>query len=554
MIPADGLRTGSFRLNLDFLDLLAQGSSAGRAQRLFETFFPEGIALFEDSRSLVPRRDEALKALPPRVQTLFRNPSGQYDESRAAAALEGIRKDGFAWERLPSLLPIDASRVGTLLPALLPQFESAYRRTGTATSWEPVLEAAREIDQGFRSLLARRSQLRADLVAARAFLDAYRDASAVSVTASKGELPELYHEFLQWQAASDLLRREHEVLATLEARPKSHPPNDASTFPAGSVPVLVEPGLRDPLPDPANRRARVEAALERLAEARRQVKDWRSGAPEAAAESVPAIPLSRFDLSALDRLADAGGFGREYVHVAPKLSDAVRRAFAEAHVVECLQASRVVIRVGDPGALRELADRASAFDAAFQGLEAARSEYEAPCDGLAGMLPPLRELRDLADLDQSRQDEAVERFFERLRTPLGAALNEFTAMLTPARWAYADVVNRVETTDARPALGFVQGEAPTDTVPAPLRLNTAQLSAFALAFFLLCHRAREHPLRLGILDDPFENMDELTVTTVARGLGRYLRLRSRLGDGPDSWQLLLFLHGEQNVNRVRREV
>ncbi|MGE4183051.1 MAG: hypothetical protein AB7J34_24795, partial [Limisphaerales bacterium] len=172
-----------------------------------------------------------------------------------------------------------------------------------------------------------------------------------------------------------------------------------------------------------------------------------------------------------------------------------------------------------------------------------------PEGGLRGILGQFQTLRQIAGQQQEEQTRAARAFGDRLQTPLGAALNEFMAMLTPARWAYDDIVSRFDEHDDSPSLDFVQ-----DGQPAPLRLNTAQLSAFALAFFLLCNRAREHPLRLGILDDPFENMDELTVTTVARGLGRFLRLRDRLGDGPDSWQLLLFLHGEQNVERVRREI
>ncbi len=49
-------------------------------------------------------------------------------------------------------------------------------------------------------------------------------------------------------------------------------------------------------------------------------------------------------------------------------------------------------------------------------------------------------------------------------------------------------------------------------------------------------------------------MDELTVTTIARGLGRLLRLWAE-SEPPDSgWRLLLLLHGEDDVDRIRTEV
>jgi hypothetical protein len=45
-----------------------------------------------------------------------------------------------------------------------------------------------------------------------------------------------------------------------------------------------------------------------------------------------------------------------------------------------------------------------------------------------------------------------------------------------------------------------------------------------------------------------QNMDELTVTTVARGLAKVVRLL------PEEWQLILFFHGEDDLERFRREV
>jgi len=58
-----------------------------------------------------------------------------------------------------------------------------------------------------------------------------------------------------------------------------------------------------------------------------------------------------------------------------------------------------------------------------------------------------------------------------------------------------------------------------------------------------------------VLDDPLQNMDELTVTTIARGLARILRLWKRHIDQDSSpWRIVLLLHGEDDVERIRGEV
>jgi hypothetical protein len=86
-----------------------------------------------------------------------------------------------------------------------------------------------------------------------------------------------------------------------------------------------------------------------------------------------------------------------------------------------------------------------------------------------------------------------------------------------------------------------------------LRLNTAELNTFALTLFLLCARRIDNPLRSIVLDDPLQNMDELTVTTVARGLARLMRVWQKLdGNGP-VWRLVILLHSEEDVESFRAE-
>jgi len=151
------------------------------------------------------------------------------------------------------------------------------------------------------------------------------------------------------------------------------------------------------------------------------------------------------------------------------------------------------------------------------------------------------------------------------------ALNELLALFTPARWAYDDIavtLQRPGSDSGRTeSVGFVtqpNEAASAGSVRADLRFNSAQLNTLALSLFLLAARRVDNPLRLLVLDDPLQNMDELTVVFVARGFARLMQIwsppaeskgrRRATSRADDAWQILLLLHGEENLARFRREL
>ena len=182
-------------------------------------------------------------------------------------------------------------------------------------------------------------------------------------------------------------------------------------------------------------------------------------------------------------------------------------------------------------------------------------------------------LMDLADfctkLDKLNT-AAVEELEQQLTSDslLASAVNELLALLTPARWAYSDVDIesdlRTETTE----FGFKAGNHAAAQI-----LNTAELNALAMAMFLVCAPRMATPLNVLLLDDPLQNMDELTVTAVARGLERLMRLwaitelppehgaadihgaqsQRKLKAPLSNLRLVILLHGEENAERFRRE-
>ena len=84
--------------------------------------------------------------------------------------------------------------------------------------------------------------------------------------------------------------------------------------------------------------------------------------------------------------------------------------------------------------------------------------------------------------------------------------------------------------------------------PAEMRLNTAEMNLVVLALFLQCAPSIGNPLGTILLDDPLQNMDDLTSATLARGISKLAALL------PQGWQIVLMLHWDDDLETFRREV
>ncbi len=130
-------------------------------------------------------------------------------------------------------------------------------------------------------------------------------------------------------------------------------------------------------------------------------------------------------------------------------------------------------------------------------------------------------------------------------------LNELMDLFTPARWAYEEISIKHEYSNRRHKLHFEIAEtkaAQGKKARADFRLNTAELNIFALSLFTLCAVRNKNPLSLLIFDDPLQNMDEITVTTLARGLNKLIKLF------PDNWQIIMLFHGLEDLERFCQEI
>jgi len=164
-------------------------------------------------------------------------------------------------------------------------------------------------------------------------------------------------------------------------------------------------------------------------------------------------------------------------------------------------------------------------------------------EALKGLESALRQLKamDAADAQRLKQEAPQ----------LPKAVMEMVELMTPASWAYPPLtvkldVAREKESDRRLDLGS-RGLELSDV------LNTAEANTAGLALFLLCAPRVPNPCRVVLLDDPFQNMDELTVTIVARAMSKWLRVLGQY-DRWDGWRVVLLLHGADDCERVVQEV
>ena len=146
------------------------------------------------------------------------------------------------------------------------------------------------------------------------------------------------------------------------------------------------------------------------------------------------------------------------------------------------------------------------------------------------------------------EDEAAKQVDETLKKrllELSPALDEMVALFTPARWAYEGILVQAERRDGKATVELMNSKTSSQ---ADLRLKTAELNMIVLALYLLCGPTIDNPLSTIILDDPLQNMDELTAATVARGVAKIAALM------PEGWQFIIMFHGDEDLETFSREV
>lgn len=519
----------SFRLNQAFMDSLAGGNDVERAESLLRAFFPDAHNDYSNLETARMAWENALSALP--------MPAGEERatfEKRLLGFLEGTAAE----LDLASLVsPFDSTTTDSL-EKLSPGMRDTASRLRSLLEGTPDVEAsdlnleAEHFENKLR-VVQLDSNISPAALAQAEHLGRLLEGWAIPKDpTTAGDLPGSVQRWLKLVALTDLGERQ---LLIAEARDKAlvlgareHGSPEEMVL-LGAIPSGELGPLRRQVD--AWRQLRDDSANE----VRQVAAGVTAGAERRAAASHAYAP--RFVKHELDTLDHVGRWlwGKSDFGATIGLALAQRRGREFAG-----------LEIGDPGWTEGWLPQLKELSRAAQQL----AKLDVATQGPRARLEALRTARKAA-LAKRAAEQAVARSFESHVQALHEPLNELLAMFTPARWAYAPAALRPTVrADGVRTVQLLTGDTKDGGVPdrADLRFNTAELNTLTVALFLLCATTVDNPLKTLVLDDPFQNMDELTVCTLLRGLARVATLL------PEPWQLLILIHGEETLEAARREL
>ena len=550
----------SFRLDEEVMDRLSRGSDAERARLFLDGFFPEEspkLKTFDEKRVGFQQAWDGLTApLRKVLEDLCRTqrPDLPVGEALARTFSEAL---GFLDVRQKRLTPgqmevfvgVDLAVVRGLAP-LSPELEKllvAWPEHFPTPAQLP--EALRQLDEIVEGMASAIGALRSHLDNAERLLTEFGGWVAEGKRCTRGRV-DLLNACLESSALADLARKQRDVCATLVR---------ANSLGWKTSRVEGASAWLDRVPADSDILQALEAAVVRLDAERQELQQQLLSTEQAmTADGLPReasdrrYHLSHAELASLDQvggvlLRAGAGSGAEPPRLGHQLDAALRQD-------EPMSVANIVLgRSGWATELKARLEPLAQAIRAFPKRAGAGLRATARYETITG-------LRHLAREWCSAGDALSRTFLARIGAspaeavdgpsdPLNPAINEVMALFTPARWMYQDIrISHQQQNDGGHDVSLLIADDTSGNTKASLRLNTAELNTFTLALFLVCVPKLRNPLNVLVLDDPLENMDELTVTTLARGLARLNRLRSAPRD------LLIFLHSEDDVARFLHEL
>jgi hypothetical protein len=545
----ENLNADSLLLNQDLADRLATGTSAVRAGIFINAFFQDKAKSLGERRELLRALDAAWNAVPHWWRDLmFPSHHSPPETKEILAQLRWCQAPSLSWSELLTALESIVG-IGAWSSRLTPELRHLLRNSDTL-SLDQAIERAGRFDAEIstaRELLKSRMQILPEAIAA---LETVENLAIGLKSATGFRLEELFNQWLVATAEADLASRMTAVVETLRRAENdgTRPGEWSEDF--REILNLVSKDL--PSPAAMQIGARAAALADHASELAAQLESFETEpASRQRTKDSESASSSGVDFDSLDSAAAQGLLGTEFEQCQPRLGLAIKTALEHGRSVKVRSRGNTVLtEVGRPRWAGPLLVRLRQE----RGDAAELLEKHGEARSFADVLAALHALAKAAvSLDGSEKE--VVRELETLLEQDGAlvsALNEVMALLTPARWAYQPL---------RASSRFGQTDelelSDSDKVAISQRLNTAELNAIALAFFLLCaRRVRDNSLQLLVLDDPLQNMDELTVTTVARALSKVTRLWRHVDSSANRlpWRLWILLHGEDDAERFRDEL
>jgi len=551
--PAKAVQSNSFRIDQVFMDKLVRSLPAGRAALFLSAFSPgesERLAQLQGMRTKVRNSwadlaEHVRKRAEAELAKSSGSPTGrELNEEEMAAFVvrelgplteqgeDGSKKDasGTAPAALPrasleALLPAspeDMGRLGQMHPTLKASVDALLKATDRAG----LGQAAAQFQSAWTSFMGALPLLLSDLKTTRAVFQEFQPWIATGRTTRGADFESDLRQWVELQALADLTARYGEIAATVQAATSG-----------GWKPGKEDAFLLSAKPEAQGRNATL---TQQLNDARARVESWQQQEKTPAGGGMDSGKVRRWlSPREVEALNQAG----QYLASAScrDLGMRFNRALASDH-----EASLTDMVIGRKGGLDQAMRESAEIAGVCERIQQAQAGRTGEPNALTRVTSLVQDARQLQELSK----ELPQSFFRKLasdpkeRDELLAAFNELLALMTPARWAYRDIEITPEMAGGDPALGL----ATAGGARADLLFNTAELNAFAVVLFLLLAPRIANPLRLLILDDPLQNMDELTVVTLARAIAK---LRPPVY--PSGWQILALFHGERNVEVIREE-
>ncbi len=562
------LHAGAFRLDQVFSDRIVGSSPAERAELFLNAFFPDGGHRLEAQKRLGNDFEKAWDDLPEEVRADLRVDRRNPSPEQAIGKLSDLVTSSTPAARFVrwSGLEVDP---GTFVPDSLPTLKAhwpadAIKQLGRKQDESRRDSLLTQLDDSFAATERNARTLQSSIETALPLLQSLDqwEARSGAIDGTIEEFAGHLNDWLERHADWDLAEKSRQLVETKLLLSADGDASDSE----GLSPVADDSAFEADEPLKTRLNVLTESARRldsQREEAHRRVLDFRLADDAGGATSIDRPHLSTSALEALDRVTAT----RDSDSLSVVAQRVVQSREPEELFLMVGESEPISAQVGRPGGLKQLIDHVERQLSDVQKLLTSLATRKTP---FAQLPLKLKRLRETAEACQKEGSQLIGELKKSLDGPLQKALNELLALMTPARWAYRDVISDSDFERRTNELNFVlpavearraeksdSGEPHADeasSVEFSLLLNTAELNSFALALFLLCAPKLDNPLRLLVLDDPFQNMDELTVATISRAVGRLMRLWQNEAGGLELWNLLVLVHGEGTMGRIRNEV
>jgi energy-coupling factor transporter ATP-binding protein EcfA2 len=527
------LNATSFRLNQGVMAWLTREDDSDRANVFIDAFFPKDRKIVEDHNDFKAKAEEYFKKLPGSLKDSITSKKTNREDAvidtLAVLEDEKVKKPR---KLVEACLPIPGEllrRLTFLAPGLPGLLESLSARIINET-------VLKQIDDALEPVFSKIDSILTGLHDAYEILKELNQwhVSPWCVVDFKPTLD----KWLDMTTLTDLLEKYHSVVKSLQdagGKPWDMDEDMAQIFDRSLFTVDAET-VKEKMKALALERDRLRTLLE-------------STAPQENKEGVRVTfqpVLSIRETGCLNRLGDWLSY--------PGLGDRIKEAISKNEIYRFDES----LKIGKQGWAARLVENTKELLAVCNELKAVSDREEnaeepgKSCNGrFRNMQNTLETYKKLKNMGK----EVHETFLKLLKKDkdgnLIVVLNELINLFTPTRWAYQDISIEHESSKNKHHLHLSIDDpktGPKKKARADFRLNTAELNIFALSLFTLCAVRNENPLSLLIYDDPLQNMDEITVTTIARGFNKLLKLF------PGNWQIMMLFHGREDLERFCREI